>query len=141
MKVDSDGRAEGHVVRHSVHCHGLAGRTRKTPHARAMRQVASAVGAAAFAAMAGATWAAEPTPAIPEPYRSVATGLPVVPFGVGTGARRGDLGLALVPPLQWEVRTQDLTLAGTLERWASQAGYRVQWDAKRNVPIGAAESY
>ena len=78
---------------------------------------------------------------IPQPYRSVASGLPVVPFGVGTGARRGDDGAIIVPPLHWEVRIQDLTLERTLQRWAAQAGYRIEWDARRKIPIGVPGSY
>lgn len=78
---------------------------------------------------------------IPQPYRSVASGLPVVPFGVGTGARRGDDGAIIVPPLHWEVRVQDVTLERTLQRWAAQAGYRIEWDAWRKIMIVAPGSY
>jgi hypothetical protein len=41
----------------------------------------------------------------------------------------------------WEVRTQDITLARTLERWASTAGYRLRWDADRNFLIAASDRY
>ena len=44
-------------------------------------------------------------------------------------------------PLRWEVRTQDITLSRTLERWAAQAGYRLKWDAARNFLIGASDVY
>ena len=91
--------------------------------------------------LAGGACAVEPLPVIPQPYRSVASGRPVVPFGVGTGARCCDGGSPRLPPLHWDVRVQDLTLARTLERWAAQAGYRVRWDAPREVPIASASSY
>ncbi len=91
--------------------------------------------------LAGGACSVEPLSAIPQPYRSVASGRPVVPFGVGTGARCCDGGSPLLPPLHWDVRTQDLTLARTLERWAAQAGYRVRWDARREVPIASPSSY
>lgn len=91
-------------------------------------------------AVAGGAHAVDPLQAIPQPYRSVASGLPVVPYGVGTGARRGGRGSPLLPPLHWDVRTQDVTLARTLERWGAQAGYRVKWDAQRNFLIGAPDS-
>jgi len=39
------------------------------------------------------------------------------------------------------VRTQDITLVHTLERWTAQAGYRLKWDAQRNFLIGAPDSY
>lgn len=107
------------------------------PESRTMHVVVLA----ALAASAGVTRGAEALETIPQPYRSEASGLPVVPFGVGTGARRGEGGATLVPPLHWDVLTQDITLARTLERWAAQAGYRVKWDAQRNFLIGAPDSY
>ena len=42
--------------------------------------------------LAGGACAVEPLASIPQPYRSVASGRPVVPFGVGTGARCCDRG-------------------------------------------------
>ena len=41
----------------------------------------------------------------------------------------------------WEVRASDVTLARTLERWASVAGYKLKWDASRNFLIGAPDEY
>jgi hypothetical protein len=41
----------------------------------------------------------------------------------------------------WEVRTQDVTLEKTLERWAAAAGYRLRWDAARNFLIAAPDRY
>lgn len=41
----------------------------------------------------------------------------------------------------WEVLTQDITLARTLERWAAMAGYRLRWDADRNFLIAASDRY
>jgi hypothetical protein len=45
------------------------------------------------------------------------------------------------PPARWEVRTQDITLSRTLERWAATAGYRLKWDASRNFLIGAPSAF
>jgi len=44
-------------------------------------------------------------------------------------------------PDRWEVRTQDITLARTLERWAADAGVHIKWDAQRNFLIGASDVY
>ena len=54
-------------------------------------------------------------------------------------ARAADADAA--PPPQWSVLTQDITLARTLERWAAQAGYRLKWDAQRNILIGSPDRY
>jgi len=109
-----------------------------TPQRRRMAQVACAVAVVTMTAIAHGT---EPSAHIPAPYRSVASGLPVVPFGVGTGARGADHDAMLLPPLHWDVRPQDLTLAHTLERWGGLAGYRVEWNAARSVPIAASASF
>ena len=96
---------------------------------------------AAFAAFTTAAHGAEPPETTPEPLRSGANGLPVVPFGVATAARRGVDADSTASPSRWDVRTQDITLARTLERWSAQAGYRLKWDAQRNFLIGAPDTY
>jgi len=60
------------------------------------------------------------------------TALPVAPWPAAA---------ASAPAARWEVRTQDITLSHTLERWAAQAGYRLKWDASRNFLIGAPDVY
>jgi hypothetical protein len=42
---------------------------------------------------------------------------------------------------RWEVQTADLTLDKTLQRWAQQAGYRLQWDAARTLLVGAPTTF
>lgn len=42
---------------------------------------------------------------------------------------------------RWEVQVADVTLANTLIRWGSQAGYRVRWDAPRHVLIDAPDIF
>jgi hypothetical protein len=42
---------------------------------------------------------------------------------------------------RWEVRTSDVTLSRTLERWALAAGHKLKWDASRNFLIGAPDVY
>jgi hypothetical protein len=42
---------------------------------------------------------------------------------------------------RWEVRTSDITLYRTLERWSSAAGYKLKWDAAKNFLIGAPDVY
>jgi hypothetical protein len=37
----------------------------------------------------------------------------------------------------WEVQIADVNLSNTFQRWAALAGYRVKWDANRNVLIDA----
>jgi hypothetical protein len=44
-------------------------------------------------------------------------------------------------PSIWEVQTQDITLARTLERWATSAGYKLRWDADRNFLVAATDRY
>jgi hypothetical protein len=119
-------------------------RTRLVERVARARDLAATLHRAAgicLLAVAGCACAVDPLQAIPQPYRSVASGRPVVPYGVGTGARRDADGSPLLPPLHWEVSLQDRTLARTLERWGAQAGYRVRWEAQREVPIAAADSY
>jgi hypothetical protein len=87
-----------------------------------------AVGCALLVASAHA---AERVRAI-EPVVGEGAALPVVPWPTGASA---------ASPSRWEVRTQDITLSHTLERWAAQAGYRLKWDASRNFLIGAPDAY
>lgn len=48
---------------------------------------------------------------------------------------------AAVQQQSWEVRTSDVTLSRTLERWAASAGYRLKWDAARNFLISAPSTF
>jgi hypothetical protein len=43
--------------------------------------------------------------------------------------------------MRWEIRSSDITLAKTLERWAGLASHRLKWDAARNFLIGASDVY
>jgi Toxin co-regulated pilus biosynthesis protein Q len=43
--------------------------------------------------------------------------------------------------MRWEIRSSDVTLAKTLERWAATASHRLKWDAARNFLIGASDVY
>lgn len=42
---------------------------------------------------------------------------------------------------QWEVKTSDITLLRTIERWSLAAGYKLKWDASKNFLIGAPDVY
>lgn len=42
---------------------------------------------------------------------------------------------------RWEVKTSDITLYRTLERWSTAAGYKLKWDAGKNFLIGAPDIY
>ena len=42
---------------------------------------------------------------------------------------------------RWEVKTSDITLYRTLERWSIAAGYKLKWDAAKNFLIGAPDIY
>jgi len=91
--------------------------------------------ACALAACASAVAHAAPDnalEALDQPYHASARALPVAPYASAASAPR--------VPQRWEVLTQDITLARTLERWASTAGYRIKWDAQRNFLIGAPDS-
>jgi hypothetical protein len=82
-----------------------------------------------------AAFAADQLETIPRPFHKGVPALPVLPYAPGTG----DTNPAASP--RWDVLTQDITLARTLERWAAAAGYRLKWDAQRNFLIGAPDSY
>ena len=86
--------------------------------------------AASVLAGAGACLSLAP-PAVAQPDPAGLTSLGVT---VAAVASPGDVR-------RWEVRTQDLTLSRTLERWAAEAGYRLRWDAARNFVIGAPDVY
>ncbi|HEY9028514.1 MAG TPA: TcpQ domain-containing protein [Burkholderiaceae bacterium] len=75
--------------------------------------------AAVLALLAGAAQAAEPA-------------LPVVPYA-GAHATESSPG-------RWSVLVQDITLERTLQRWGTQAGVRLKWDAQRNFLIGAPDT-
>jgi len=67
-----------------------------------------------------------------QPYHAATRALPIAPYASAASAARASQ--------RWEVLTQDITLARTLERWAGTAGYRIKWDARRNFLIGAPDS-
>ena len=88
---------------------------------------------AAWAGASGPGHAAEPFQAVPQSLNASAEApLPVLPYAAALAA---DPGAG-----RWSVLVQDITLARTLERWGSQAGYRVKWDAQRNFLIGAPDT-
>lgn len=41
----------------------------------------------------------------------------------------------------WEIQLKDITLSKTFSRWAATAGYRVRWDAAKQVEIGGPDTY
>lgn len=75
---------------------------------------------------------ADPLETVTQPYHGAGRPLPIAPHASAASAPR--------VVQRWEVLTQDITLARTLERWASIAGYRLKWDAQRNFLIGAPDS-
>jgi hypothetical protein len=95
-----------------------------------MHLKACLVAAGAFASVGMA--AAEPMEAVAQPFHDGPHPLPIAPYASAASAPRAER--------RWEVLTQDITLARTLERWAGAAGYRLKWDAQRNFLIGAPDS-
>jgi hypothetical protein len=87
---------------------------------------------AACTCASGHAAAVHPLQALDRPYHAAPRVLPIAPYASAASAPQ--------PPRRWEVLTQDITLARTLERWAGAAGYRIKWDAKRNFLIGAPDS-
>ena len=75
--------------------------------------------AASLAGLVNAASAAEPS-------------LPVAPYA-GPGAVNAS-------SRHWSVLVQDITLERTLQRWGTQAGVRLKWDAQRNFLIGAPDT-
>jgi hypothetical protein len=87
--------------------------------------------------LASRAFAADPLETIPRAFHPVGSALPVVPYTSGGEPAASESAGAP----RWDVRTQDITLAHTLERWALAAGYRLKWDAQRNFLIGAPDTY
>jgi hypothetical protein len=87
-----------------------------------------------LAGAASAVLADDPLETLPQPYHGALRALPIAPFASAAASA------AQPPERRWDVLTQDITLAHTLERWASAAGYRLKWDAQRNFLIGAPDS-
>lgn len=79
--------------------------------------------------------ALDPSPAGP------AWAVAAAPASVASGPATPGPASSPAPAGRWEVRTQDITLSRTLERWAAQAGYRLRWDAARNFLIAAPDVY
>lgn len=59
--------------------------------------------------------------------------LPIAPFGAASSPGPAEQ--------RWEVKSSDVTLARTLERWAAAGGHKLKWDASRNFLIGAPDLY
>ncbi len=53
----------------------------------------------------------------------------------------GSMGHSVPGVTQWEVKTSDITLLRTFERWSVAAGYKLKWDAAKNFLIGAPDIY
>lgn len=41
----------------------------------------------------------------------------------------------------WDVAIKDVHLANTFQRWAGKAGWRVRWDAAKNVMVEAPDTF
>lgn len=41
----------------------------------------------------------------------------------------------------WDVAIKDVHLANTFQRWAAKAGWRVRWDAAKNVMVEAPDTF
>jgi hypothetical protein len=70
--------------------------------------------------------------------------IPTPPHIVSVAAASAPESIAQTLPAvasRWDVKTSDITLYRTLERWASAAGYKLKWDASRNFLIGAPDVY
>lgn len=67
--------------------------------------------------------------------------VPAVPLGAPTSAVNGEGALtAVLPQRIWRVLVEDIRLSTTVERWSRDAGYRLIWDAKKQVLLSAADS-
>ena len=80
---------------------------------------------------AGAATDGEPLQFVAQPWHGRPQASPAGP---------PDAATALAATGRWAVLTQDITVARTLERWATQAGVRVKWDAQRNFLVGAPDT-
>lgn len=105
--------------------------------------------------LTGATNALEPQPsgAVPGPAPATAATQPSVPRELPTelpGEHATDTAGQSVPlrppslapdtqPSKWEVRTSDVSLAGLFARWASLAGFRLQWDVAQTFQFQITE--
>lgn len=79
------------------------------------------------------------------PIKPAAAALPVVPFAPqGSSAPSESSGVVSRPSEAaagrvWEIRLQDVNLASTFARWASESGWRVRWDARKHVLVEAPD--
>jgi len=58
---------------------------------------------------------------------------------VASAAQSEGKDMSLPIAMRWEVRTSDVTISKTFERWAAMAGYRLKWDAQKNFLVGAPD--
>jgi hypothetical protein len=74
------------------------------------------------------------------PYKGPETE-PALPLGP-KAAPAPVVALPLAPPPppapKWEVQIADVNLLKTFQRWGSEAGYRIKWDAARHVLVDAS---
>lgn len=71
---------------------------------------------------------------------------PVVQQQTQAGIAGGQIPTTLQPqtfssgPLVWDLQLSDITIANAFQRWAKISGYKVKWDAAKNVLIGAPDA-
>ncbi|MFN9709400.1 MAG: TcpQ domain-containing protein [Burkholderiales bacterium] len=75
------------------------------------------------------------------PPTSVATSRATIDSTLVAPVPSSNQASMLVTPTRWEVKTSDITLYRTLERWSQSAGYKLKWDATKNFLIGAPDTH
>lgn len=44
------------------------------------------------------------------------------------------------PQASWDIQLSDITIANTFQRWSKQSGFKVKWDASKNILVGAPDT-
>ena len=98
-----------------------------------------------------------PQVALPNPFANTAPAQPQPPIQQAAPAIPAPIGSAvpptsispqavLPPPQQvqsaasvWSLELSDITIANAFQRWARTSGYKIKWDAARNILVGAPD--
>ena len=78
-----------------------------------------------------------PTTAQEEPDFVIGSSSKAMAVGAKGRAKAVEAGASA----RWSVETKDVNLANTFQRWATQAGWKVRWDAGKHVMVEAPDTF
>ncbi|MDF2461910.1 MAG: hypothetical protein K0Q43_145 [Ramlibacter sp.] len=109
--------------------------TPPTPVRRALRFALTAFVFMSAAQLAQAQFVDERTPAPKAAEQRAGQGASSVPFAPAKGEPAPPPVPVAAPVPTWEIKATDVRLDRVMDRWAKDAGWRVQWDANRHVEL------